>query len=556
MTPKSPRRQSDRRLFYFSVALIFSSLFLMGTVTQTMKKAEDDEFYEFSAMFSEVYKQIKDGYVEEVDTKKLLEGALQGMFLTLDPHSQYMDPDNFTQLEKDTEGNFSGVGLHITLKDGVLTAIAPIPGSPAAKAGVRPWDRIIEIDGKKTEGITLLDAVKKLTGPTGTTVRITVWREGEPAPLHFELVRRNIDVPSVYWELRNDDIGYIRIRQFSDNTSRDLRKAIEELEQKGAKGFIVDLRYNSGGLLNEAIDTTGLFVGGNKTIVSTKGRNKEQNHEYKYSGDAITDLPLIVLINKGSASASEIFAGAIKDLKRGIVLGIKGQRSFGKGSVQTIQEIEHSFEKDEDGNPLPSAIRLTKAKYYLPNGETIDKQGVTPDIAIELPKGHELELLRHGLLGDPPTEEDDDSTTKSRFTWEKYNNGQLSTGETTATETPAPESTSSGEPMEDSIVGSAVRDEDKKTTDPEPKRIIALDRSLFPDAEVEGAEPKQEEPKKKKNGKFVDYQLLVAERLMKDKIAGLNFFDPQAGVPKTTETLTASAATDDTQTTELAAATN
>lgn len=554
MTPKSPRRRSDRRLFSFSVALIFSSLFLMGTVTQTMKKAEDDEFYDFSAMFSEVYKQIKDGYVEEVDSKKLLEGALQGMFLTLDPHSQYMDPDNFTQLEKDTEGNFSGVGLHITLKDGVLTAIAPIPGSPAAKAGVRPWDRIIEIDGKKTEGITLIDAVKKLTGPTGTTVRITVWREGEPAPLHFELVRKNIDVPSVYWELRNEDIGYIRIRQFSDNTSRDLRKAIEELEQKGARGFIVDLRYNTGGLLNEAIDTTGLFVGSNKTIVSTKGRNREQNREYKYSGDAITDLPLIVLINKGSASASEIFAGAIKDLKRGIVLGIKGQRSFGKGSVQTIQEIEHSFEKDEDGNPLPSAIRLTKAKYYLPNGETIDKQGVTPDIAIELPKGHELELLKHGLLGDPPTEEDDESTTKTRFSWEQYN-GQKASEATTATQT-SPDGTSSGEPMEDSIVGSAVRDEDKKTTDLEPKRIIALDRTLFPDAEVEGAETKPEEPKKKKNGKFVDYQLLVAERLMKDKIAGMDFFDTAAGLPKTTETLTASAPSDDAQTTEPAAATN
>ena len=174
MTPKSPRRPAERRLFIFAAALVMSSLFLMGTVTQTMKKAEDDDFYEFSAMFSEIYKQIKDGYVEDVDSKKLLEGALQGMFLTLDPHSQYMDPDNFTQLEKETEGNFSGIGIHITLKDGVLTAIAPMPGSPAAKAGVKPWDRIIEIDTKKTEGITLIDAVKKLTGPTGTTVNITV----------------------------------------------------------------------------------------------------------------------------------------------------------------------------------------------------------------------------------------------------------------------------------------------------------------------------------------------------------------------------------------------
>lgn len=532
MTPKSPRRRSERHLFLFTAVLILSSLFLMGTVTQTMKKANEDEFYEFSAMFSEVYKQIQEGYVEEVDSKKLLEGALQGMFLTLDPHSQYMDPDNFSQLEKETEGNFSGIGLHITLKDGVLTAIAPMPGSPAARAGVRPWDRIIEIDGKKTEGITLIDAVKKLTGPTGTTVKITVYREGESDLLHFDLVRKSIKVDSVYSELRENDLGYIRLTKFSDNTARDLRKAIDDLKQKGAKGFIVDLRFNTGGLLNEAIDTTGLFVGGNKVIVSTKGRTPEQNREYKYNGDAITDLPLVVLINRASASASEIFAGAIKDLGRGLVLGIKGQRSFGKGSVQTIQELEHSFGKDEDGNRLPAAIRLTKAKYYLPGGETIDKQGVTPDIAVELPKGHEGDLLRHGLLGDPATEEDDENTTKSQFSWEKHNGHEPGEDkETTSTAENNGSLNSTEEPMEDSIVGSAVRNKDEDTTGPQPKRVIPLDRTLFPDAELEDQAKKPEEPKKKTDKEFIDYQLKVAERLLKDKLAGKDFYDAQAGLP-------------------------
>lgn len=531
MSDKQSKRPSERKVFYLAIGLILSSFILMGQVSNTLKKADDDQFWEFTAMFSEIYKEVRDRYVEPVDSKKLFEGALQGMFLTLDPHSQFMDPDSYNQLEKDTEGAFSGIGIHITLKDGVLTVIAPIPGSPSAKAGVRPWDRIIEIDGKKTEGITLIDAVKKLTGPTGTTVNISVYREGESELLHFTLVRKNIRVESVNSTFFEEDkIGYARLQKFSDNTSRDLRKVIEEFEQKGAKGLILDLRFNTGGLLKESIEVSNLFIGRGKTVVSTKGRLKNQNQDFKADSDPATHLPLIVLINKGSASASEIVAGAVKDLGRGIIVGIKNQRSFGKGSVQTIEELNHSFEKDDNGNYRPAAIRLTTAKYYTPSGISIDKVGVTPDIAVELPKGHEVDLLKHGMLGDPPTDEDDSATTKSGFSWKKPNGQTNGTTETAPTTGDEEDKTD-----EDSISGSAVLDKkDEDSTAPKARKIIPIDRALFPTAELEG-EPKKPEPKKKKPGEnFVDYQLEVAKRLMRDHFAGKDFYAADSGMPEQT----------------------
>lgn len=524
---KPPRRPYENKLFYFSALLIFSSLFMMGQYSRTVKQADDDQFWEFTSMFSEVYKEVRDRYVEPVDSKKLFEGALQGMFLTLDPHSQYMDPDSYSQLEKDTEGAFSGIGIHITLKDGVLTVIAPIPGSPSARAGLKPWDRIIEIDGKKTEGITLIDAVKKLTGPEGTSVKVTIYREGESDLLHFNLTRKNVKVESVYYKMIEDtQIGYARITKFSDNTARDMRKAIDHFKENNAKGIIVDLRFNTGGLLKEAVEVSNLFLQRGKLVVSTKGRLRGQNQELRAENDPATDLPLMVLINKGSASASEIVAGAIKDHNRGVVLGIKGQRSFGKGSVQTIEELNHSFEKDDNGNYRPAAIRLTTAKYYTPSGTSIDKIGVTPDVAVELAKGAETELLRSGMYGDPPQEEDSE-TTKSKFSW-KTNGDDEST---TSVDSGPDKDLRGGEPGddkdEDSLVGSAVQGRDDMTTGPKPKRVIPLDRERFPDAEIEG-EAKKIEPKKRKQGeKAPDYQLDVAVRLMKEYIAeGRDFLQP------------------------------
>lgn len=522
------RKSSEKKIFYLAVLLVISSLVLMGQFARAVKKADDDQFWEFTAMFSEVYKEVKDRYVEPVDSKKLFEGALQGMFLTLDPHSQFMDPDNYAQLEKDTEGAFSGIGIHITLRDGILTCIAPMPGSPAAKAGVKPWDRIIEIDGKKTEGITLVEAVKKLTGPTGTTVSIKVYREGEPDFLHFTLARQNIKVDSVNYKMLDDKIGYARISKFSDNTGRDLRKAIESFKKAGAKGVIVDLRFNTGGLLKEAVDVSNLFVGRGKTIVSTKGRVKSQNQEFRADNDPATDLPLLILINKASASASEIVAGAMKDLGRGVIVGIKGQRSFGKGSVQTIEELTHSFDKDDNGNYRPAAIRLTTAKYYTPSGVSIDKIGITPDVAVELPKGEETELLKHGMLGDPPTSEDDTETTKSHFSW----NGKASKDGQTSVSQSSKENEGGDEGDDEGLMGSAVLDKkDADTTGAQPKKIIPIDRTLFPTSEVEG-EAKKLEAKKTPSDKFVDYQLEVAKRLMHDHIdRGKDFLAKDSGMP-------------------------
>jgi carboxyl-terminal processing protease len=529
MSQQPSGRFSGRGIFYFTVAIIVISFTLVGSFARAVKKADDDQFWEFTAMFSEIYNEIQNRYVDEVEPKKLFEGALQGMFLTLDPHSQYMDPDSYSQLEKDTEGAFSGVGLHITIRDGVLTVIAPIPGSPAAHAGVRPWDRIVEIDGKKTEGITILEAVKKLTGPAGTTVTIKVYREGEPDFLTFTLVRKNIKIESVYYKMLDDKIGYVRIAKFSDATSRDLRKAIEFFKEKNAKGIILDLRFNAGGLLKEAIDVSDLFLPKGKVIVSTKGRIKSQNQEFRSENDPITDLPMIVLVNKASASASEIVAGALKDHKRAILVGVKGSRTYGKGSVQTIEEISHSFEKDENGNYRPAAIRLTTARYYTPSGKSIDKIGITPDIAVELPKNHEADILRHGLLGDPPMEEDEVTSTPSRFTW-KNEKGAEGTTLSQSQKPTSPEDEDGTE--EPALEGSAVKQKNEETSAGEPLKIIPLDRTLFPDAEIEGEQKKKEEKKAKKNGEFVDYQLEAARRLMRDYLdKGKDYFAPDSGMP-------------------------
>lgn len=543
MSQKPLGSPSGKALFYLTVTLIVISLTFMGSFARAVKKADDDQFWEFTAMFSEIYNEIQNKYVEEVDSKKLFEGALQGMFLTLDPHSQYMDPDSYSQLEKDTEGAFSGVGLHITIRDGVLTVIAPIPGSPAAKAGVRPWDRIIEIDGKKTEGITIMDAVKKLTGPAGTTVTIKVYREGEPDFLTFTLVRKNIKVDSVYYKMLDDKVGYARIAKFSDATSRDLRKAIEFFKEKGAKGIVLDLRFNAGGLLKEAIDVSDLFLPKGKVVVSTKGRMKNQNQEFRSENDPLTDLPMIVLVNKASASASEIVAGALKDHKRAIVVGVKGSRTYGKGSVQTIEEIAHSFEKDENGNYRPAAIRLTTAKYYTPSGVSIDKIGVTPDIAVELPKGHEADLLRHGMYGDPAMDEEEVTTTPSKFSWK---NSKLQDEKSTASETSKGEQAKPDQPDEEqdepALEGSAVKSKNEETTGGEPRKIIPLDRSLFPNAEIEGEAKKKDEKKPKRNGEFVDYQLEAARRLMRAYLdEGKDFFDPESGMPPKTNVTVAKA---------------
>ena len=415
MNQKNRRLLSDKRLLLMSISFLLCFILIFDQVSiEAWSEENEDDFYRYVDIFTEVYSEIKHKYVEEVDSKKLFEGALHGMFLTLDTHSQFLNPDAFNQIEKDTEGEFSGIGIHITLKDGVLTVVAPIPGTPAAKLGIRSWDRIIEIEGESTEGITLIEAVKKLTGPPGTQVSITIYRKGESKPLHFTITRATIKIKSVYYRMIGDSIGYIRLAKFSEETARDAKNAILSLSKESARGLIIDLRFNTGGLLNVVVTLADYFVPKGEVIVSTKGRISSQNRLYKAMEEPICTLPLEILINRGSASASEILTGAVQDHKLGVIIGPKGETTFGKGSVQTIEELDNSIEWDEDQNPKKCAVRITTARYYTPSGTCIDKVGIAPDIEITLPEGNQSELASRGLFGDPDMNEPAISKPKKR----------------------------------------------------------------------------------------------------------------------------------------------
>lgn len=365
------------------------------------------EVFEFAQLFLEIYGEINDRYVEEVDSEELFQGAIRGMFVALDPHSQWLPPVALQQLTKDTDGEFSGVGLHIQLDDyGVLTAISPIPGTPAALAGMQPGDRIVEIDGESTEGITVFEAVEKLTGPDGSKVVVTVRREGENELLHFTIVRDRIKVRSVFPKVLADrKIGYVRLTRFVDSTADDLAIALKEFKKARVEGIVVDLRFNSGGLLDKAIEICDFFLPKDQLIVSTRGRDTANDKEFYAKSDPLTDVPLVVLVNKQSASASEIFAGAMQDTGRGVIIGPEGQTTYGKGSVQTISPLRHSLRRSDSGEKLQSGLRLTTAKYFTPSGRTIHIVGVTPDVFVTaLTRADKSYLFEHGLLlGDPDT---------------------------------------------------------------------------------------------------------------------------------------------------------
>ena len=323
-------------------------------------------------LIRKVLELIKSDYVEEnIDEQKLIYGAIEGMLKKLDdPYTRFMEPKNFADMQTETQGEFGGLGIVISIKDRMLTVISPIDDTPAARAGIMAGDMIIKIDGKDVIDIALHDAVNLLRGPVGTKVTVTIMREGSKDTKDYELERQIIKVPSIkYWTIGHD-IGYIRLTQFIQTSSEDLEKALINLEKNGVKSIILDLRNNPGGLLTAAVEVGRKFIA-KGDIVSIKGRDGEKNTYssfYKYH----PTLPLIVLINEGSASASEIVAGAIKDNKRGLLLG---KKSFGKGSVQTVISLN-------DG----SAMALTTALYYTPSGVNIHKTGIKPDIEVDLPK--------------------------------------------------------------------------------------------------------------------------------------------------------------------------
>jgi len=329
--------------------------------------------YQQVELLAEAITVIQSEYVEEVDPRRLIYGALKGMVESLDRHSQFLDPEAFSEMQVETKGEFGGVGLEITLsRDGVLTVVAPMDDTPAAKAGLRPQDRIVKIDGESTRGISLHEAVVKLRGRPGSRLALTILREDESRMFEATLTRAVIQIRSIK-EARPeaDGIGYVRVSEFQDHTARDLERSLEGLEKSvPLQGLILDLRNNPGGLLDVAVDVAGLFLPSGSPVLSTRGRLEKQSQQFVSKSDhPRLDFPMVVLINEGSASASEIVAGALRDGGRAILMGAK---SFGKGSVQTVVPLR-------DG----SAVRLTTSIYYTPAGQAIHGKGLEPDVRVE-----------------------------------------------------------------------------------------------------------------------------------------------------------------------------
>lgn len=328
--------------------------------------------YESIELFTDVLSIIKKNYVEEVDTKKLIYGAINGMLSSLDPHSQFMPPDTFKELKIDTKGSFGGLGIEISVKDGFLTVISPIEDTPAFKAGIKAGDQILKIDDKFTKDMSIMDAVKLMRGAKGTKVTLMIMREGSDKPKEFPLIRDVIQVKSVKSKLLDKGYGYVRIAQFQEKTDEDLTKALKSLKEENGgplQGLVLDLRNDPGGLLDQAVKVADHFID-DGLIVYTEGRDPESKMKFSaHKGNKEPHYPIVVLINGGSASASEIVSGALQDHGRALIMGVQ---SFGKGSVQTIIPLA-----DDAG------LRLTTARYYTPSGRSIQAKGITPDIEVE-----------------------------------------------------------------------------------------------------------------------------------------------------------------------------
>src|SRR5256712_1936437 len=341
--------------------------------------------YENLKVFTEALSYVESNYVEEVEPDKVIQGAIRGMLKTLDPHSSYMPPDVYREMQVETEGRFGGLGIEITMRDDFLTVGSPIEGTAAFRAGIQPGDQIIKVDGESTKEMSLVDAVKKLRGAEGSSVTIAIFRQGFTEPKDFTLSRAVIQIKSVRWTKVRDYIGYVKLRSFHKTTEEELEEALRDLGEQQIKALVLDLRNNPGGLLEQAIAVANVFLDGGQLIVYTKGRLPNQNMKgfAKSEGFHVT-YPVAVIINGGSASASEIVAGALQDLNRATVVGTQ---SFGKGSVQTIIPLS-------DG----SGLRLTTAKYYTPKGGEIHGKGITPDIVVERPQEAENQEGEHKTL--------------------------------------------------------------------------------------------------------------------------------------------------------------
>ncbi len=331
-----------------------------------------NDLYKKIDLFGEVLENIKKDYVDEVNQSEIMDSAINGVLQSLDPYSAYMSPELFKEMQTDTKGEFGGLGIEIGMEAGVVKVISPIDDTPAEKAGIKAGDFIVKIGKEQVQGKTLMEAVKLMRGPVGTSIDLTVRRKNVKKPIEFSIVRKVIEVRSVTAKVisKEKNIGYLRLKSFNENSDSQFLKSIKKFEENiKIKGYVVDLRNNPGGLLTQAINITDFFLDDGE-IVSTKGRNRSETRKFfARRGDEVKGKPLIVLINNGSASASEIFAGALKDHKRAIIIG---ENSYGKGSVQSIIPLRNG-----------GGMRLTISKYYLPSGKSISEVGVTPDILVE-----------------------------------------------------------------------------------------------------------------------------------------------------------------------------
>jgi carboxyl-terminal processing protease len=364
-------RIDKRSIRLAAAAVVIVAMLVIGAGFYRELSAYSDETYEGLKLFSEVIELVEKNYVDPVEPKELIEKAIEGMVHSLDPHSQFLPPEAFQELQVDTRGEFGGIGIVITVKDKVITVISPIQGTPAYEAGIEAGDKIIKVDGELTQDMALWEAVKKMRGPKGTEVVITVVREGEKEPIDFTLVRDIIPIESVKAISLRPGYGYIWVTNFQENTTEDLRRALADLSagSEPLKGLVLDLRDNPGGLLNQAVSVADLFLDDGE-IVSIKGRLDKNTKAFRARHDEVSySFPMIVLINGGSASASEIVAGALQDHKRALLVGTT---TFGKGSVQTVESLRDGY-----------GLKFTIARYYTPNGRSIQAQGISPDIVVK-----------------------------------------------------------------------------------------------------------------------------------------------------------------------------
>ena len=368
------------KLFY--ILLIFLFFFNI----KVYSSASSEKLYEKIDLFGEVLEKIKKEYVDEIDQADVMDSAINGVLQSLDPYSAYMSPELFKSMQTDSKGEFGGLGIEIGMEAGVVKVISPISDTPAEKAGIKAGDYIVRINNEQVQGKTLMEAVKLMRGPVGSSIELTVRRKGIKKSLTFTVQRQIIEVKSVESKILGNkkNIGYIKLKSFNENSDKQFIKKIKKYENQKLIGYIIDLRNNPGGLLNQAVAITDFFLEKGE-IVSTKGRKISETRKFfARTGDGIKGKPIIVLINGGSASASEIFAGALKDHKRAIILG---ENSYGKGSVQSIIPLRNG-----------GGIRLTISKYYLPSGKSISEVGVSPDILVEEQNQFELESEKDNQL--------------------------------------------------------------------------------------------------------------------------------------------------------------